>query len=196
MTHKELEVRQLPGLFKEAFSEFSRDNVLRLSAALSYYSLFSIAPLLMIAIGIVGWVYGDKARRGPRLGGIEPIRRLAGRSGSGIGRAKREQEQRRGDSRGFVTLLVGASSVFGAVERHAQYHLEGSLQVGPRRLAFRPHVPAQFRLGPRRRFSAPGLLDPEYLRCRFGWLAAASFRHPRRSSRASSVSSFLFFWKY
>ncbi len=43
-------------LFKETFSEFSEDKCTRMAAALAYYTVFSIAPLLVIVIAIVGLV--------------------------------------------------------------------------------------------------------------------------------------------
>src|SRR5690242_17474689 len=43
---------------KQSFSEFSEDKCPRLGAALSYYTILSLAPLLIIAIGIVGWMMG------------------------------------------------------------------------------------------------------------------------------------------
>ncbi|WP_414585989.1 YihY/virulence factor BrkB family protein [Scytonema sp. PCC 10023] len=52
------------GLFQETFNEWSNDKVPRLAAALSYYTLFSIAPLLIIVIAIVGAVFGEDAARG------------------------------------------------------------------------------------------------------------------------------------
>src|SRR4051812_34093033 len=51
-------------LTKEAFHEWSQDNVSRLAAALAYYTIFSVAPLLVILISVVGMVanrfYGPK----------------------------------------------------------------------------------------------------------------------------------------
>lgn len=47
-------------LLKETFSDFNEDGVLRLSAALSYYSIFSIGPLLVIAISLAGFVLGSE----------------------------------------------------------------------------------------------------------------------------------------
>lgn len=52
------------GLFQETFNEWSNDKASRLAAALSYYTLFSIAPLLIIVIAIVGAVFGEDAARG------------------------------------------------------------------------------------------------------------------------------------
>lgn len=51
-------------LLKETFSEWSEDQVPRLAASLSYYALFSLAPLLVIAIAIAGFVLGDEAAQG------------------------------------------------------------------------------------------------------------------------------------
>lgn len=52
------------GLVKETFREFMADKAMRLSAALAYYSVFSIGPVLIIAITIAGAVFGDEAARG------------------------------------------------------------------------------------------------------------------------------------
>ena len=51
-------------LLKETFKEFMADKAMRLSAALAYYSVFSLAPLLIIAISIAGAIYGEDAARG------------------------------------------------------------------------------------------------------------------------------------
>ncbi len=46
---------------KQAFDEWNADNVPRLAAALAYYTAFSIAPLLIVVIAIVGFVFRDQA---------------------------------------------------------------------------------------------------------------------------------------
>ena len=51
-------------LLKATFDDWMEDNALRLSAALAYYSIFSIAPLLVIAISVAGLVLGQEAVRG------------------------------------------------------------------------------------------------------------------------------------
>src|SRR5215213_2107651 len=48
-------------LFKQTFTEFGEDKAPRLGAALAYYTIFSIAPLLLIAISIAGLVFGEEA---------------------------------------------------------------------------------------------------------------------------------------
>src|SRR4051812_12780303 len=61
------------GLIKESFGRWSEDKVPRLGAALSYYTAFSIAPLLLLTISIVGFVLGDDAARGEVVGQLSGI---------------------------------------------------------------------------------------------------------------------------
>lgn len=51
-------------VLKRTFSESLDDNLLRLSAALSYYAIFSLAPLLLIAVSVAGLVFGADAASG------------------------------------------------------------------------------------------------------------------------------------
>ena len=51
-------------ILKDTGAAFMADKAMRLSAALAYYSIFSLAPLLMVAISIAGTIFGDKAARG------------------------------------------------------------------------------------------------------------------------------------
>jgi membrane protein len=51
-------------LLRTTFTEWSEDKAPRLGAALAYYTLFALAPLLLIAIAIAGLVYGEEAAQG------------------------------------------------------------------------------------------------------------------------------------
>lgn len=51
-------------LIKTTFSEYSEDRVPRLAASLAYYTVFAIAPMLIIAIAVAGFIFGDDAARG------------------------------------------------------------------------------------------------------------------------------------
>ncbi|MEZ4736191.1 MAG: YihY/virulence factor BrkB family protein [Caldilineaceae bacterium] len=51
-------------LLKTTLLEWNADNAAHLSAALAYYTFFSLAPLLVIATAIAGLVYGQEAARG------------------------------------------------------------------------------------------------------------------------------------
>src|SRR5262245_38541692 len=54
-------LRQTAEILKGSFSEFNEDKAMRLGAALAYYSVFSLAPLLIIAIGVAGLIFGEAA---------------------------------------------------------------------------------------------------------------------------------------
>ena len=85
-----------------------------MGAALSYYTVFSLAPLLLIVIGIAGLVFGEEAARGAI---IEQLQGLLGDEGA---RAINELVDNAGKTGtgivativGMVTLLFGASGVF------------------------------------------------------------------------------------
>jgi membrane protein len=51
-------------LFKTAAIGFSRDNAFKLSASLSYYTVFALCPLLIIIISLAGFFYGKQAAQG------------------------------------------------------------------------------------------------------------------------------------
>lgn len=82
-------------LFTESFQKWNRDDAPKMAAAIAFYALFSIAPLLVIVIAIAGLVYGEVAARGQVVGAIggvigpdaakavEAIVANAGRPGSG-----------------------------------------------------------------------------------------------------------------
>ena len=56
--------KSLPSLLKETAAEWQSDNAMRLAAALAYYTVFSLAPLLLAAISIAGLVWGAEAASG------------------------------------------------------------------------------------------------------------------------------------
>jgi len=49
---------------RQTFSEWSDDNGGRLGAALSYYTIFSLAPLLLLIISVAGLAFGRQAAEG------------------------------------------------------------------------------------------------------------------------------------
>lgn len=58
------------GLIKRVFSEYSRDKGGRLSAAFAYTAIFSIGPLLLVVISVVGLIYGQRAANGQLFGSL------------------------------------------------------------------------------------------------------------------------------
>jgi membrane protein len=109
-----MRLRDFFRLLGSAASEWSEDNALRLSAALAYYSIFSLAPLLVIAISIAGLVFGEAAARGQIT---EQMRQLAGDRAAEAIQALVQGTSRRTASLsatfvGLVVLLFGSSGVF------------------------------------------------------------------------------------
>lgn len=59
-----LHVRDIVGLVREAAGEWSEDNALRLSASLAFYTLLSLAPLLVVIVAVAAVAFGRKAAEG------------------------------------------------------------------------------------------------------------------------------------
>ena len=102
---------------KNTFGSFSEDGAMRFSAALAYYSIFSLAPLLLVAAGIAGMVFGEETVR------QEVERQLSGILGERATHAvKTMMEARQQAGSGLATavgigaLLLGASGVFGQLQ--------------------------------------------------------------------------------
>src|SRR5438128_1705132 len=96
---------------KETFSEWSEDRAPRMGAALAYYTVFSLAPVLVIAIGVAGIFFGERMAEG-RL--MDEIRGLVGPEGAGAIRAMIENAAA-DRSGGVVATIMGlAALIFGA----------------------------------------------------------------------------------
>ncbi|MDQ5854513.1 MAG: YihY/virulence factor BrkB family protein [Chloroflexota bacterium] len=104
-------------LLKETYNDWSEDKAPRLGASLAYYTVFSLAPLLLIIISIAGLAFGQEAVEGRivgQLGGLvgqdsaEAIQSM-------IQSARKPQTGVFATGIGLATLLFGASGVFGAL---------------------------------------------------------------------------------
>ncbi len=105
-------------LTKDVVNKALDDKVLRLSAALSYYSLFSLAPLVLIAVSVAGAFFGEEAASGL----------LAATLRSSIGQEAADAVQemvlntrQQSDNIiasivGVLVLIVGATGVFGQLQ--------------------------------------------------------------------------------
>src|SRR6478735_3424968 len=61
---------QLWRAFRTSIKIFASENYLRYSASLSYYTIFSLAPLLIITISLFGYFFGRQAMEGRILSEI------------------------------------------------------------------------------------------------------------------------------
>lgn len=111
-------VRKIGYLLKETYKEFMDDNGLKLSAALSYYTIFSLPPLLIVIISLGGIFFGADAVRGAILG---QIRGLAGDGAAlqiqqTINNLKLSSSNTLAATLGIIILLIGASGVFSEIQ--------------------------------------------------------------------------------
>jgi membrane protein len=100
-------------LLADAFAGWQKDNASRLGAALAFYTLFSLAPLLVLVIAIAGLLFGRDAAQGKIVAEFE---QLIGTGGGGeigemIDAAWRTDFSSHAALIGTVALLVGASGV-------------------------------------------------------------------------------------
>lgn len=109
---------ELWSIIKETGKDWSDDNAARLAAALAYYSLLSLAPLVVISIAVAGWFLGEDAARGRVAGELTGI--VSGPAAEGINSvvasARTPEAGLIGTIVGVVTLFVGASGVFGELQ--------------------------------------------------------------------------------
>jgi membrane protein len=96
---------------KETFREWSGDRAPRMGAALAYYTVFSLAPVLVIAIGVAGIFFGQRTVEG-RL--MEEIRGLLGPEGADAIRAIIENAASDQSGGVLATLMGIAALIFGA----------------------------------------------------------------------------------
>lgn len=105
-------------ILKETATGWDEDNVARLAASLAYYTLLSIAPLIILAVAVAGLAFGQEAAR-EHIGGelasvvgggaataIQSIAKNAHTPGTGVFSIVV----------GIVVLLFGASGVFGELQ--------------------------------------------------------------------------------
>ncbi len=111
-------MKECIALLKKTCADFSNDNASRMAAALAYYTIFSLAPLLVIAISIAGLVF---TYHGASEQISLQIRGLLGDAGaiavqSMVQSAMQPKKSTIAVIVGAVTLLFGASGVFAELQ--------------------------------------------------------------------------------
>lgn len=128
--------RTIWSLLKETVDEWQRDKVSQMAAALAYYTLFSIAPLLVIAVAVAGAVFGQEAARGEV---VAQIQGLLGKAGAEVVQTALANTQNPQSGNGIVpfiistlALIFGASGVFIQLQDslNAVWNVEPSPQAG------------------------------------------------------------------
>ena len=154
---------QLIGLLRAAMEAWLDDYAPSMGAALAYYTLFSIAPLLLIVISIAGLVFGADAARGEIFA---ELRELMGEDGAAtvqslLQNVNQPAQGVLGTLVGGAVLLIGAMSVFGELQNSLDRIWRAPHARRSRALAAGPLAPAVVRNGPGRRVSADRLARRE-----------------------------------
>lgn len=103
-------------MLRTTFEEWNADNAARLAAALAYYTIFSMAPLLVIVFAVAGLFYGREAAQGQLLGEIQRYvtdRDTAQFIQTAVENARVPTTSVFATVAGFLLLLWGATGVFG-----------------------------------------------------------------------------------
>jgi membrane protein len=110
-------------IVRKTFDEFSSDNGMKLSASLSYYTLFSLGPMLVIIISFAGIFFGRDAVQG------KLYNQMQGLVGSDaalqlqdiIANVQRQDGGVTGAIIGIAILLLGATGVFSEIQSSINY---------------------------------------------------------------------------
>ncbi len=105
-------------MLQETVADYIEDEALSRGAAIAYYTIFSIAPVLVICIAIAGLVFGQEAAQGAMVG------QLRGMMGDQAAEAVQAMIASAGNKSsgiwatviGLVTLLITATGVFGEMQ--------------------------------------------------------------------------------
>lgn len=116
-----MNIRRIWLLLKITFSQWRQDQASVMAAALAYYTVFSLAPLLIIVIAIAGAVFGEQAAKGEL---VMQMQGLIGKEGAQLIQTAIENASQLDPSQGpiptlinIVLLLSGASVIFGQLQQ-------------------------------------------------------------------------------
>jgi membrane protein len=106
-------------LVRETYDEWDRDNASTLAAALAYYTAFALAPVIVLAVAVAGFVLG---RREVRDEALRQVAVMVGPQGAELVRSVVDNVSRPGASLvatavSVATMVVSATGVFGEVQR-------------------------------------------------------------------------------
>lgn len=105
-------------ILRETLDEFIDDKVMKESAALAYYSIFSLAPLLLVAVAIAGIVFGEQAANGVLDDQLRSA--MGGNAAAAIQdmvlHTRKPSDNIIASTMGIVLLIVGAGGVFGQLQ--------------------------------------------------------------------------------
>jgi len=126
MTNKQLPkrgIKKIGFLFKETIIEFINDNALKLSAALSYYTIFSLPALLIIVTSFCSLYFGTQAIQGELYGQIKDL--VGGQAALQIQEMVKNvnlsEHSTIATVIGVIILVIGASGIFAEIQDSINY---------------------------------------------------------------------------
>ena len=113
-----MNLRDISDLLRSAAVNWVEDYAQSMGAALAFYTMFSIAPLLLIVISVAGFAFGEEAARGEIY---EQLEDLLGLPGAAAVEELLESASKPGGSVaatlvGALLLFIGATSVFAELQ--------------------------------------------------------------------------------
>lgn len=125
-----MQLGHVGSLLKATVVEWIDDNAARVAASLAFYTLLSMAPLVLLSVALIGALMGETDAQARILGTVESVvgPQAAGALSAVVGSAHKSDSGFMSSVIGVVVLLVGASGVFGEL----QYALDTIWGVKPK----------------------------------------------------------------
>jgi membrane protein len=130
-----MKLRDFWEITKLTGNDWFNDNAFRLAAALAFYTIFSLAPILVIVIAVAGFVFGEQAATHKV---VLEVQEITGQQGAGVIREvlKNVSTAHGGPlaaTFGVITLLLGSTGVF--AELQSALNQVWDVQINPERSA-------------------------------------------------------------
>ncbi|HEY0609747.1 MAG TPA: YihY/virulence factor BrkB family protein, partial [Chitinophaga sp.] len=120
-------------MLKQTFSGIVKDNVLKLSASLAYYTIFSLGPMMIVVLFLADVFWGREAIQGRLYAQIQDL--VGGKAAlqiqEVIKNASIDSSNTFTTLVGFITLFIGASTVFAEIQE--SINIIWKLRVKPRK---------------------------------------------------------------
>ena len=117
---RSMQLKDLFSLLKDAFAAFGETKCARLAAALSYYTIFSIAPILIVVISIAALFFNESTARANIVAQISNVVGSTGAEAIGEILTNANKGGKGGNIIatvvGFATILLGATGLFAALQ--------------------------------------------------------------------------------
>jgi membrane protein len=120
-------------MLKQTFSGIGKDNVLKLSASLAYYTIFSLGPMMIVVLFLADMFWGREAIQGRLHAQIQGL--VGGKAAlqiqEVIKNASIDSSNTVTTLVGFITLFIGASTVFAEIQE--SINMIWKLRVKPKK---------------------------------------------------------------